>query len=301
MDDLNIFLTLTPFDRWGLTIDSFRLPHNVARYVKPSPISRETTPSEYGCNETPVNELEYLHRIVLKFDQQTKVKGRVIFGSDPERCDVLLESRRPSFYISFDSDQRPAIWDDSNNGLTVSYDGQAKDDLRSHFKWIFFEKFEKISVNIPLRKERELVFYVHLPPHHQTNRKHYEDQAKWFMANAPPPHEVAFHNLAIRSQGTSFAPSESLSPTRRPVYLKLEELGAGAFGRVRKVLDASTGYKYAEKEFFRKKGWEKEVEIIKCLRHMRICRTSFYIISLLTLFRPISWGSSTPGLHRTLS
>lgn len=126
MDDLNVFLILTPFDEWGLTIDSFRLPHNAGRYVKASPISRGTTPSEYGQDETPANELEYFHRIMLRFDQETRVKGRVTFGSDPDQCDVLLESRRPRFYISFDSEQRPAIWDDSNTGLTVSYDGDCE-------------------------------------------------------------------------------------------------------------------------------------------------------------------------------
>ncbi|KAK5188666.1 Protein kinase protein rad53 [Exophiala xenobiotica] len=211
----------------------FRWSVNLAddRYVKPSPISRGTTPSEYGEDETPSNELEYFHRIQLRFNQETKVKGRVTFGSDPDLCDVLIESTRPRFYISFDSEQRPAIWDDSNNGLIVSYDGQGKNDLRNHFKWIFFPEF---------------------------------------MAKAPPPHEVAFHNLILRSQGTSFAPSESLSPTRRPVYLKREELGEGAFERVRKVLDATTGDEYAGKEFFHKNGWEKEVEIMKYLRHPHI-------------------------------
>ncbi|KAK5241681.1 hypothetical protein LTR40_013097, partial [Exophiala xenobiotica] len=139
-------------------MDSFRLPHNADRYVKPSPISRGTTPSEYGEDETPANELDYFHRIQLRFDQETKVKGRVTFGSDPDQCDVLLESSRPRFYISFDSEQRPAIWDNSNNGLTVSYDGEAKDDLRHHFKWIFFLGYQTIRVKIPLRNKRELAF-----------------------------------------------------------------------------------------------------------------------------------------------
>ncbi|KAK5188601.1 Protein kinase protein rad53, partial [Exophiala xenobiotica] len=235
MDARNTFLTLTPDDKWGLTIDSFRLPHNAGRYVKPSPISRGTTPSEYGQDETRANELDYFHRIQLRFNQETKVKGRVTFGSDPDL-----------------------------------YDGQAKDDRRNHFKWIFFPEYQTIRVKIALRRGRELAFNVHLPQHYKTYSTEYEDNVKRFMANAPPPHEVDYHNLTLRSQGTSFAPSESLSPTRRPVYLKREELGKGAFGRVRKVLDATTGYEYAGKEFFHKKGWEKEVEIMKCLRHAHI-------------------------------
>ena len=69
MEDPNIFLTLTPDDKLGLAADSFRLPHNNARYVHPSPISRETTPGDTVYDETPVNELEYFHRLQLRFDQ----------------------------------------------------------------------------------------------------------------------------------------------------------------------------------------------------------------------------------------
>ncbi|KAK5312200.1 Protein kinase protein rad53 [Exophiala xenobiotica] len=242
MDDLNIFLTLTPFDEWGLTIDSFRLPHNIGRYVKPSPISRGTTPSECDHVDAPVNELENFHRITL----------------------------RPQFYISFDSEQRPAIWDNSNNGLTVSYDGEAKDDLRHHFRWIFFPGYETIRVKIPLRNKRELAFHVHLPRHYETNRNDYKKNAKIFKAGSPPPHEVDFNNLALRSPGDSFAPSESLSPSKRPFYLKREELGHGAFGRVKKVLDATTGFEYAGKEVFHSIGWEREIGILKKLRHDNI-------------------------------
>ncbi|KIW36302.1 hypothetical protein, variant 3 [Exophiala oligosperma] len=270
MDELNTFLILTPFDEWGLTIDSFRLPHNADRYVKPSPISRGTTPSEYGEDETPANELDYFHRIQLRFDQETKVKGRVIFGSDPDQCDVLLESTRPRFYISFDSEQRPAIWDNSNNGLTVSYDGEAKDELRHHFKWIFFPGYETIRVKIPLRNNRELAFNVHLPRHYETRPNEYNDNVERFMDGAPPSHEVDFYSLALGSPGDSFAPSESLSPSRRPVYLKREELGHGAYGRVRRVLNATTGLECAGKEFFYPSGWQREIEIMKTLRHDHI-------------------------------
>lgn len=178
------------------------------------------------------------------------MKGRVTFGSDPHRCDVLLESKRPRFYISFDSEQRPVIWDGSNNGLTVRYDGEAKDDFRHHFKWIFFPGYQTIRVKIPLRNKRELALNVHLPRHNETNRNDYKDNVERFMAGSRPPHEVAFNNLALGSLGTSFAPSESLTPSKRPLYLKGEELGSGAFGRVRRILDATTGLEYAGKEFF---------------------------------------------------
>ena len=269
MDDPNLILTLTPNDKWGLAIDSFHLPHNSIRYVKPSPISRETTPGDPVKNEHPVNDLEYFHRIQLRFDHETKIEGRVTFGGDPDRCDVRLVSRRPQFYITFDSEQRPVIWDDSNNGLTVSYDGQANGELRNHFKWICFPKYQTITVTIPLPKHRKLAFDVHLSEHCKAGSEEYKNNVKMFMAGAPQEHLVAFDNLALRSQGTSFAPSESFSPTKRAIYLEDKEVGMGAFGQVWKVVNASTGYEYAGKEFFNEKGWEKEIEIMKHLYHVR--------------------------------
>ncbi|KIW80840.1 hypothetical protein Z517_03863 [Fonsecaea pedrosoi CBS 271.37] len=214
MDDPDIFLTLTSSNKWGLAADSFRLPHN------PSPVSREATPAESTCDKKLVNEPEYFHRIILRFGQGTNTKGRITFTSDPEKCDILLDTRRPRFYITFDNEQRPVIQDDSNNGIKVSYDGEAKDKRRNHFKWILFPRFETIKVTIPLRKQRELAFDVHLPQHYDTHRNEYKDNVKTFMSHAPQDHDVAFLNLALRSENTSFAPSESLSPTNRPIYLK---------------------------------------------------------------------------------
>ncbi|KAK5332353.1 Protein kinase protein rad53, partial [Exophiala xenobiotica] len=281
MEGPNVFLTLTPYDELGLALKAFRLPHNSVRYMEPSIYddgpSRETTPSYSVASETSVNELEYLHRIRLRFDHETKVKGRLTFGSDPARSDVLLTSKRRQygisgvhFYITFDAKQRPVIQDMSLNGLTVSYDGQAKDERRKHFHWIFFTGYREIRVTLPLPHNQELAFNVHLPQHYRTHRNEYENKVKRFMADAPLDHEIAFDNLALRSQSTSFAPSESLSPTKRPVYLKREKLGEGAFGRVRKVVNASTGHEYAAKEFFHKSGWEKEIEIMKHLHHENI-------------------------------
>ncbi|KAK5214658.1 hypothetical protein LTR72_012191, partial [Exophiala xenobiotica] len=187
MEGPNVFLTLTPYDELGLALKAFRLPHNSVRYMEPSIYddgpSRETTPSYSVASETSVNELEYLHRIRLRFDHETKVKGRLTFGSDPARSDVLLTSKRRQygisgvhFYITFDAKQRPVIQDMSLNGLTVSYDGQAKDERRKHFHWIFFTGYREIRVTLPLPHNQELAFNVHLPQHYRTHRNEYENK-----------------------------------------------------------------------------------------------------------------------------
>lgn len=207
MEGPNVFLTLTPYDELGLALKASRLPHNSVRYMEPSIYddgpSRETTPGYSVASETSVNELEYLHRIRLRFDHETKVKGRLTFGSDPARSDVLLTSKRRQhgisgvhFYITFDDKQRPVIQDMSLNGLTVSYDGQAKDERRKHFHWIFFTGYREIRVTLPLPHNQELAFNVHLPQHYRTHRNEYENKVKRFMADAPLDHEIAFDNLA---------------------------------------------------------------------------------------------------------
>ena len=55
------------------------------------------------------------------------------------------------------------------------------------------------------------------------------------------------------------APSQSLTPGRRPVYIHEEPLGNGAFGQVDKVIDVSTGAIYAQKTFH-KPLWANHTE-----------------------------------------
>ncbi|OAG36035.1 hypothetical protein AYO21_09753 [Fonsecaea monophora] len=286
MDDMNTFLTLTPRDEFGLAADAFRLPHNSSRYERPVALlddgpSRETTPQAPEDEGTPVDLLENHHRIRLSFDQQTKVKGRVTFGSDPELCDVLLTSRRGQyrvsgqhFCITFDAEKRPVIKDTSTNGLIVSYSRQAEHELRRHFQWIIFPDFDTITVK--MWKKNGLEFDVHLPRHHKTHVREYQENATRYTADAPPEHLVALNNLAFHSTETSLAASEDLPSDKRPLYLRLSILGTGAFGRVWRVVNASTGAEYAKKEFFRPRGWEKEIEIMKELVHDHIVQLIDY-------------------------
>jgi len=268
MDDLNTILTLTPADKLGLAFGAFRLPHNRSRYVKPSAFmdnspSRETTPCESLDDDVPVDDSRYHHCIIMTFGQETRKEGRFTFGSDPDLCDVLLASKRGQhkisrrhFYITFDDQQRPVIIDNSTNGLTVSYDGQAENERRSHFHWIIFDNFKKITVTL---RKNGLAFDIHLPQHYKTHREEYKNKVNIFTADAPSEHLLAFDNLALRSQGTSFAPSESLSPSKRPIYLKRRELGRGAFGLVRKVIDASTGHQTRGKSSSTKKAGRRRL------------------------------------------
>lgn len=272
--DPNIILVLSPADNFGRAADAFRLPHNRGRYVPPSVDngpSRENTPAEELTDENPPQNIEDFHRIVLTFDQEVKVPGCVSFGTDPNVCDVLLAPHRGGYNISyrhfcitFDHKRRPLLKDASTNGVIVSYDDQAKDERRSHFQWIIFDDFQNIHVEVQMKG---LAFNVHLPKHEDdTPKRIYEQNVDRFMADAPSDIGTMGN---MRLHGPSVPSSAVLSSNQTPIYLERYELGRGAFGKVSKMVDVSTGDEYAGKEFFHKKGWKREIEIMKRLCHVR--------------------------------
>ena len=272
MDDPNVWLILTPDDNHGRAADAFRLPHNRRFYVPPTDSSdtgpsRQATPVE---NETQPNTLEHLHRLILTFDHELKVPGRVSFGTDPELCDLLLAPRRGGhnfsfrqFHITFDDKRRPILIDASTNGTAVGYDRQAKDERRNHFRWIFFDdKYKEIVVIV---QKQGLSFRIHHPRHEISRNQEYQWNLDRFIANSS---SELFGFGHIRLGDPSVPSNEVVSSSQDPIYLENAEIGRGGFGRVCKVVNASTGDEYARKQFFHKTGWEQEVKIMERLFHV---------------------------------
>lgn len=146
--------------------------------------------------------------------------------------------------------------DTSTHGSAVSYDEQAKDEVRHHFTWIHNLKndegeYYKIQVHIG-----ELEFKVKLASY-QTCEVEYNENMENFLKNsrtADPP----LGALNIDSFTTE-VPSHSCTPGQRPVYVEQKILGEDSFGRVYKVIDASTGAIYARKTFHHPR-WVKDLE-----------------------------------------
>ena len=273
--DPNIILTLSPADIYGRAADAFRLPHNRDYYVPPAAIfddgpSRETTPKETEINETPTVNLEYLPRIIFTFDQKVKVPGQISFGSDPKPCDIVLGPRRGAYNISyqhfcitFDHKRRPILKDSSTNGVIVRYDKQAQHERRNHFRWILFDEFEKVRVEVQIKG---LAVRVHIPKHGDDARgRAYKQNVDNFMAKAPSDLDL-IANIGL--EGPSVPSSAVLTSNQESIYLSRRELGRGNFGKVCVVVNASTGDEYAGKEFFQKTGWEREIDIMKRLHHV---------------------------------
>ncbi|KAK5004953.1 hypothetical protein LTR28_008280 [Elasticomyces elasticus] len=72
--------------------------------------------------------------------------------------------------------------------------------------------------------------------------------------------------LDIHSQNTTAASTAPHSPNQGRIYVLLEELGRGGFGRVYKIVDVSTGNIYAGKGFLYS-GWEAEIAAMRRVSH----------------------------------
>ncbi|KAK4985842.1 hypothetical protein LTR50_005696 [Elasticomyces elasticus] len=278
MEDPNALLTLIAVSDTAET--AFALSHNTHRYSPPSLSrgisSRESTPFPDAHEQN--GELGSYHRLQLTFDQSPKnIQEGYVFGTDPRVCDVLLGRTRGGgsisgkhFCITLDPQHRVVLRDFSRCGTAVSYDGQGKGQKRSCFTWIILQGFEEIEVQLSGTK---FTFQIVLADHKE-RQSEYLAHVNGFLqkrmtledsGSVLPP----FGMLDIRSQNTTAASTASRSPTRGCIYILLQELGRGAFGRVYKAVDVSTGTMYAGKAFCYP-GWQAEVEAMKRASHQRI-------------------------------
>ena len=285
MEDPNIIATLIATDS-RLAERAFQLDHNYVRYESPPsdnrPLSsRESTP--FFGQDTP-SGADNGHRLKLSFDKPPKTaREGFVFGWDPG-CDIQLVDRknfRPEdrakvkyiskrhFSITFDAQRRVILRDSSRVGTAVGYDGQAKDEIRSRFTWIIFPDFESIEVKIP---GADISFKILLATHDRCEAQYLANVDSVFPKRRKLEESgltTPMRSLNVRSQNTSGALSEAVTPRQGPIYLLHESLGHGAFGKVYKVVDVSTGHPYAGKSFYRP-DWNREVNIMKKVTHVNV-------------------------------
>ena len=280
MEDPNIIATLIATK--PLAERTSQLDHNCDRYEPPlsddRPFSRESTPFP---GEDQGDNADVGHRLKLSFDKPPKnVREGFVFGWDPG-CDIQLVDRqnfRPEdrkkvqyiskkhFSITVDAQRRVILRDSSRVGTAVSYDGQAQDEIRSRFTWIIFPDFDSIEVKIP---GADISFEIQLGKHDSCEAQYFANVDSAFPQRRRPEESgltSPMHKLNVRSQNTSAALSEAVTPRQGPIYLLHESLGHGAFGRVYKVVDVSTGHSYAGKSFYTP-DWNREVNIMKKVTH----------------------------------
>ncbi|KAL8935150.1 MAG: hypothetical protein Q9211_004856 [Gyalolechia sp. 1 TL-2023] len=284
MENPDLIATLIPVDKEKRVENAFCLNKNKDLYLPPTRgisggptiSSREATPAR----DQPDND--YCH------------KG-YSFGTDAQRCDVVLGDRGAyclsglQFCITFDDtidhETHLVLKDLSTNGTAVGYSGQARKEVRRHFTWILDLTNEEGGEWEIVVNARGLSFKVELASY-QTCKAEYKKKLTSFLersSTALPPVD----KLGIDSYATTAQPSQASTPKQLPIYISERELGRGSFGRVDKVIDVSTGARYARKEFFeprwvkneqrgreRKEQWldqvRREIRIMKENSHENI-------------------------------
>ena len=271
MEDPNLIFTLKAATIRAETI--LAQQHNSNRYVPPPDYcgvedicSRETTPATNLANE---EEADYCSQLRFTFELLPKdIQRGFVFGSNPTSCDVLLgraggHVSRQHFCITFDDQERVVLKDTSLTGTTVSYGGQAATQPRNHFTWILLPGYD-----IQVKISESLEFSIELAEHDASKHEYSQHVHSYLEAsrNAIVPLDL----LDIHSLQSTAAPTESVSPRRRPIYIMGKELGRGDFGRVYWANNVSTGDIYAAK-IFQENRWRREVEIMRGLSHVRGC------------------------------
>ncbi len=284
-----------------LTKHEITRDENEGRYLLPTdafddePVigSREATPSYVPLPKGDEGDnFEKTYRLPLKFNVPPKdpTKGYA-FGTSQQRCDVVLASRgvrgtsRVHFHITFDvinGEKCLVLKDSSTAGTAVSYNGQARKEVRRDFTWILNlkesgkeggEKKEEWEIEVHVQG---LEFKVVLATHESCAVDYNNEVTKFLEVgrNADPP----IGDMGIYSP--TEPPSRYLSPGRRPVYISEGNIGKGSFGKVDKVIDVSTGVIYARKTFFdpgkqeRERRLDQEIRIMKEHPHVSTAQSS---------------------------
>ncbi|PGG96978.1 serine/threonine protein kinase [Helicocarpus griseus UAMH5409] len=188
------------------------------------------------------------HELRLGFNKPPKnITRGFAFGTEPERCDVLLAPKRRQggisgvhFYITFDREGRVVLRDQSTRKTSVSYDGWGAQHRRRNFRWILFPQTVRTStVHLPGSFALEII----APPVHHVCKTKYKNNVQSYL-EASSSTELGLGGLYFDSMITT----RPDSPTDGPIYFPIKKLGEGGFGMVRLVVDVSTGVEYASKE-----------------------------------------------------
>ena len=222
--------------------------------------SRETTPAVSRQDEAPASKIH------LTFDKKpTNLEKGFVFGSDPQKCDVLLGGwggfSRQHFRIAFNERGEVIFENTSRKKAQVDYNGENSPG-RNQFIWILFRTYENIKITVG-----DLIFKVDWSKN-KTCKAEYEAHRDAYLEeqrNALPP----LSQLGVESEQTTTVLTAQHSPRQQPIYLLEEELGRGGFGTVHKAVDVSTGDVYAAKEV-QVGNWKKEVEFFKSVSHVSV-------------------------------
>ena len=243
------------------TRDAWRDPHN-AQYFLPSSYQgsepgersiRETTPCGDDVeNEASKGDSEPELRLKLE-DLPKDVAEGFVFGRTKPVCDIYCGALSRGFNISGRAFsiainkecQMVLKYLTDKSEISVQY-GHQDPGVRRVFTWILFNGCKN---DIIVKVAEQLQFCV-IVPELKTHTVQYREACREYATNVESA-VAAIPVLCLDSQPVTHDPSHLHTANARPFYYRSvgEELGSGSSGRVYVVYDASTGEKYAGKEF----------------------------------------------------
>ena len=284
----DIFAVLIPDDSYNMARKAFALDHN-ARYLEratatcvtdepplwrrdstPAPQSPDFAGSANASAGAEADPFTSVDRIVLRFSEMNDLvdpRHGIRFGTDERASDLLLGPHGTcgvsafQFSISTDDNLRVYLHDyNSSYGSSVSYNGEARDQVRRHETWILAYEpgRERRWSEVVVHTAGKLAFRVEILNHHEASPAEYVANLKafWERCRGTPPSigrlKLGRHRggSTSSSMASTVAPSTARTPGDRPIYLYDGILGKGQFGEVRKVIRARDGETYALKMCF---------------------------------------------------
>ncbi|KJZ70539.1 hypothetical protein HIM_10083 [Hirsutella minnesotensis 3608] len=292
MADTDLIAYLYAADISGVGYSSKAISMNKSRLVPP----QLTLPSpKTGCQSRGDRELTepteetqvpaYLYRECLqfRFSHGPQTEAGLVFGWDPNSDIVLPHVSGVSFHhgaLTFDAENRPIFKDlGSPSGTAISYDTEAKDQVRSNFAWILGgHQTPQAKKSIIIRLNKYLRFQIVVSRHEITSQTHIENVSRFRQGTADP--EKLLDRLGLTSRPQTEPASGARTPGTGPVTLK-KRLGEGSFGIVTHCWDVSTCAEYALKEPSTKAikerrvdldAWSREAGIMRKISHENIIR-----------------------------
>jgi serine/threonine-protein kinase Chk2 len=253
-----------------------------SRFMPPRQPQQRQDPYGHSSRESTEALEEYnpetLPYIELRFSGPPRTSSGLVFGTDPNTCDVVLPNikgiglSKRHFALTYkrtEIDERyHLIVRDlkSTHGTTVAYDRKGRDKRRSKFDWIV-DGFDlpNQTKNLIVQLHQNLSFRI-IVNHHDITSPIYIDNVERFRQGAANLQNLV-SGFSLQSGPDTERNSGTQTPVKHSILLPLGRIGHGTYGVVSRHWNVSTGDEYACKQpagaNYDKVAWRNEIDIMK--------------------------------------
>ncbi|OAX82485.1 serine/threonine protein kinase [Emergomyces africanus] len=289
MENPNLIARIYPFQKSPDAVRAINDPGNSSRHLTPI-LKKEVAVEPRSRDSTPERDFRgdldhlYLAGLELTFDNRPKGDKGFCIGRDAGKCDILLPDLDQAdgisachCHLTFDSQNRLILRDESRNGTIVTYDNKGAESRRN-FTWILGGHLTLRRIQTIVIEFNENLQFKIVVPKAWADPNRYTANIKNFTSRTNRTNDLYLGELGISSGYTTAVRSQIQTPHQGRILIELDKLGSGGFGDVTHHWDVSTGVEYAckkprniltERE---KQLWEKEIRIMTRTSHDHIVK-----------------------------